>query len=229
MHSLPVIVINSQWHLLPVFNQLNLKDAGNNNIRALIANAFNWSSTWWMSHLKWKSPTLTPDMTAPPRDDAAARRVGEADLPKLHHCGWLNNGDDDPSIGPYIGDSSSHPSPPLAVLSGDLWPRSMWPIVIICLGWKSGRSMISSGGPALGILSALCLGGDASSFAAHRDGPYIPKVPARCVSALCRPLTFPPLLSPHQSHLISTSGGTMRGRARVWAAITHTAPFINVL
>lgn len=82
--------------------------------------------------------------------------------------------------------------------------------------------MISSGGPALGILSALCLG-DASSFAAHRDA-RIPKVPARCVSALCRPLTFPPLLSPHQSHLISTSGGTIRARARVASHYPH-CPF----
>lgn len=82
--------------------------------------------------------------------------------------------------------------------------------------------MISSGGPARGILSALCLG-DASSFAAHRDA-RIPKVPVRCVSALCRPLTFPPLPSPHQSHLISTSGGTMRGRARVASHYPH-CPF----
>lgn len=57
--------------------------------------------------------------------------------------------------------------------------------------------------------------GDASSFAARRD-IHIPKVPARCVSAVCRPLTFffspshLPLLS-EQSHLISTSGGTMSG------------------
>lgn len=132
--------------------------------------------------------------------------IRRADLTKLQPAG---SGDDDPSIRQCCDSSAAC----------KCWRRMIygWPIVIICLEWKLGCSMISSGGPLFGILTALCL-----EMRLHfcRSYSQIPTELRLCF--------VPPddLFSPKQSHLISTSGGTMSGRH----VLSHyPGPFINVL
>lgn len=97
---------------------------------------------------------------------------------------------------------------------------SSWPIVIICLEWKFGCSLISSGGPLFGILTALCL-----EMRLHfwQSGTFIFPNSHRAASPLCVG-RWP--FFPEQSHLISTSGGTMSGRH---VHSHYPEPFINVL
>lgn len=134
-------------------------------------------------------------------------------------------GDDDPSIRPPWW---QFPHPPPA-------PRGIirWSMAALHVTYCDNMS-----GMKIGTLHDLiwrasardierALFGDASSFAARRDAPYSQSPSAlrlRLVSAA--DLSLPSI--PHQSHLISTSGGTMRGRARVASYYPH-CPFINVL
>lgn len=205
----------------------------------LIANGFDRSSTWWMCAYvsifcrillcqmsNEKSPFNFDNstMTAPLRNDVAAitppHPVVSVKLISLN-CG----GDDDPSIRPPWW---QFPHPPPA-------PRGIirWSMAALHVTYCDNMS-----GMKIGTLHDLiwrasardierALFGDASSFAARRDAPYSQSPSAlrlRLVSAA--DLSLPSI--PHQSHLISTSGGTMRGRARVASHYPH-CPFINVL
>lgn len=71
-----------------------------------------------------------------------------------------------------------------------IYGHASWPILIIRLEWKPGRSMISSGGPLLGILSALCL---EMCLHFYQSGTSIFPNSHRAASLLCvGPVTFPP-------------------------------------
>lgn len=91
------------------------------------------------------------------------------------------------------------------VASDDLWPRFLtYTDNMFGMKTRPLHDLIWRGSPR-DIERALF--GDVSSFLPVRD-IHIPKFPPSCVSSLCRPGDLSP---PEQSHLISTSGGTMSG------------------
>lgn len=99
--------------------------------------------------------------------------------PDAHHVGWFNQ-TAAIMISQYSDSSACHDS--------FLWrlmiygAASFWPIVIICLRWKFGCSLISSGGPVFGILTALC-----SEMRLHfcQSGTFIFPNSHRAASPLC--------------------------------------------
>lgn len=109
-----------------------------------------------------------------------------------------------------------------SVASDDLWPRFMtYTDNMSGMKTRPPHDLIWRASPR-DIERALF--GDVSSFLPVRD-IHIPKFPPSCVSSLCRPGDLSPR-PPEQSHLISTSGGTMSG-GHVHSH--YPEAFINVL